>query len=183
MTRTAWVNAPLLPMKHRRELEQQLGESASAYIEGAEDALNWYSALRHDEEQGLTPTEQQAQLLTIAKTAKALANALESLDETTRDLLEIRRERRRRTAKIPTPHFLLDLAEDAESAHPPIKRGVDGPKLILVRQLARHFELATGRRPGVTDNGPFARALRPVLLAAKIPSTNIRPLIKRAVNR
>ena len=77
----------------------------------------------------------------------------------------------------------MDLAEDAESAHLPLKRGVDGSKLILVKQLARHFELATGRRPGITDEGPFARALMPVLRAARIPSTNIRPLIKRALSR
>jgi len=182
MTRAIWGVEPKLSKEQRKQLDRELKDAADSFIRGAEDALSWYASSR--QAQGIERPSQIAQQLDlIAHHSAALSHALQSLDDTGHDFLEVIRIRRRRRSPIPSTVQLLALAEDAKSSRPAARRGAraDGARLNLVSQLAQHYHSATGRHPGKTDGGPFARALAPVLEAAGIRSSNIRPLIRRAL--
>lgn len=78
---------------------------------------------------------------------------------------------------------LMDLiAKSATPAKVPLKAGVktDG-RVVLVRDLATCFSKATNRRATATIGGPFERAVAPILKAAGIHTTSLKPLIRKAL--
>jgi hypothetical protein len=183
MTRAIWVVEPKLSKTQREQIKRELGDAADRFIRGADDALSWYASARQTQISARPLSQVAEQLDLVAHHAAALSRALKSIDEMGRDSLEITQLRRRRQSPIPSTEQLLALAKDAKSSRPTPRRGArtDGARLALVSQMTQHYQAATGRRAGKTAGGPFTRVLEPVLKAAGIPSSNIRPLIRRAL--
>ena len=85
-----------------------------------------------------------------------------------------------------TPSDLLSLLDLInQSAMPPkikLPAGArpDG-RVVLVRDLAKCFSKATNRRATATIGGPFERVVAPILKAAGIHTTSLKPLIRKAL--
>ncbi len=184
MTRGGWVQSITLSAKQQAVLRRELGAAADEFIAGAEAALKWYSVTVAARREGESATVIRQRISAVSLAAKALATALDALGPHSADILGVMLQRHGRRPLSLLATDLRHLGGDADAAAPRPPRGgpTSAAQHILVRQLASHYSNATGRKPGKTEGGPFARAIFPVLQAARIPTTSTRRLIRTALS-
>jgi hypothetical protein len=180
-----WAPRIELSKRQRDTLRNELGAAAERYIEGAQDALRWYAIAKACQHEGESTVKIRGRLLRVARAAHALGVALEALGPHAAEALYIAEARQPRLAARPTLAQLRGLHSAATEAAPvpAIGAPAQGAMRLLLRELARHYRAATGRQPGKSDGGPFDRALRPVLSAARIPTSSTRRLISIALEK
>jgi hypothetical protein len=185
VTRGGWVAAPKLTSRHRSALRRELGDNADRFAERAEAALRWYSIAQDSNTRSATPRQVNDELHDLAIAARRLAEALDALDPRTTEALDVARYRSSFDANTVSSKECLRLADLANRAQVKLTRGARNQeaRAALIRKVGDAFFDATGRRPGLTDGGPFERALTPILEAAKIPTRALRPLLKKALRR